>query len=487
MTTPNRHGRRAHWAAAWLLAAGPAAPAQPVPPLPAVPAVPALPGHLSPISAQPPDASKPPASADPKPLDDPDKKPTDDKDAKEQEQKEKDALEKEKAEAAKLTPLPGQPLGLGECLAIAMERQPRLKAARSSLEASQLGKESLNTVGRLAERLSPDVPVRRQQADRGVAVAQAVLEQVHNESVYDVIRSYWTYVYARQQERTGSDVVVQLVVFRGILEDIIKSGVPGKLNQFTLYTMRDTIAEVRILREEAVTGQKRALGALREAMGVDPAFVFHPKDTELPILEGAVSRDQVVEAAITRRPELAQAAAGVDAFRLEICAQGMIRFRKSVPTLASGSDLHSRQVPMPVRNGEYRPGALAPEMPPNLVGRTESRVARATELSHRQDNVYELTLALVRLEAEDAFTAWEGATAKVREAKARYDNARQFVTQAREVAGTVRQDPQLVITSEAQAGRAQAEYLKAVFEHVKALATLERVTAGAVKPAFTGR
>jgi outer membrane protein TolC len=367
-----------------------------------------------------------------------------------------------------------------------MQRQPNLKAARSSLEAAELGKESLYTVGRLAERLSPDVPIRRQQAERGIIVARAELEKVHNETVYDVTRLYWTYVYARQQERTATDVIEQLEVFQEVLESIIKTGVPGKLNNFTLYTMKDSIGEVRILRDKAATGQKQALGALREAMGVEPDFEFHPKDTELPILEGVVTKDQVVEAAVTRRPELAQAAAGVDAFRLEVCAQGMIRFRKSVPTLASGSDLHSRQVPMAVRNGEYRPGALAPEMPPSLVGRTESRVARATELSRRQDAVYEKTLGLVQLEAVNAFTSWEGTTARMREAKAKYENARQMVTQAREVLA-VKTDPELIIRSEALAGRAQAEYLEAVFEHVKALATLERVTAGAIRPGFVGR
>ena len=503
MRTPHRHGRRAARrvpiAAAWVLAVGPAALAQPsalpplpsADPLPVVAPVPSAPGYFSPIIAQP--AEKPKAETPKLPAADPaDDKPKDAKEKDEKEKQERDDKEakekdeKEKAETLRLAAQTGTPLGLGECLSIALVRQPNIKAARSSLEASQLGKASLYTVGRLAEKLSPDVPIRRQQADRGVSAAQGALEQVHNETVYDVTRLYWTYVYARQQERTAADVIEQLEVFQKVLEDIIKSGVPGKLNNFTLYTMRDSIGEVRVLREKAATGQKLALGALREAMGVEPTFDFHPRDVEMPILEGAVTREQVADAAVSRRPELAQAAAGVDAFRLEVCAQRLVKYRKTVPTLASGSDLHKTQVPMAIRNGEYRPGMIPPEMPPNLVGDTESRVARAAELSRKQDAVYEKALALVRLEADNAFTSWQGTTARVREAKARYENARQMVTQAREILA-VKQDPELVIRSEALAGRAQAEYLEAVFEHVKSLATLERVTAGAVRPAFAGR
>jgi hypothetical protein len=38
-----------------------------------------------------------------------------------------------------------------------------------------------------------------------------------------------------------------------------------------------------------------------------------------------------------------------------------------------------------------------------------------------------------------------------------------------------------------QAGLAQSNYLDAVYEHVKSMIALERVTAGAVKAGFPGR
>lgn len=380
-------------------------------------------------------------------------------------------------------------LSLAECLAIGLDKQPNLKAAKHSLAATELGLQSLNNLRASTSLLSPDIPIRKQQSALGISVASAEVQKVHNETVYDITRMYYTYVYARQQELTANDVIAQLEVFEKFIEDIIKAGVIDpkvKVNQFSLYTIRDVIAEVKKQRVTAVSGQKASVQALKEAMGVDPDFDFVPRDTELPVMSGEITRDQVVALALSRRPELAQAAAGVDAFRLEVCAQSKIRFRQIVPTLGSGTDLHARSVPQPVRNGEYKPGALAPEMPANLVGKREDRVARATEYSLRQEDVYEKTHNLVRLEAINSFLAWEAASEKMKAAKVRFDNARTQVEEARKAAAA-KADPEFVVRTEALAGKAQAEYVESVYEHLKTLATLERVTAGGLRPAFPGR
>ncbi len=393
------------------------------------------------------------------------------------------------AEPTKPTVTSETKLSLAECIAIGLERQPNLKAAQHSLAATELGRQALNNLRKGTALLSPDIPIRKQQADRGVAVACAEVQKVHNETVYDITRMYYTFIYARQQEQTATDVIAPLEVFKKFIEDILKSGVVDpkvKVTQFSLYAIQDVIFEVRKQRVAASSGQKASLQALKEAMGVDPSFDFVPKDTELPIMAGEITQESVVEMALCRRPELVQAAAGVDAFRLEIAAQDKIRTRQIVPTLGAGSDLHARSVPIAVRNGEYKPGALSPEMPTNLVGKRDDRVARATEYSLRQDALYEKTLNLVRLEAINSFLTWESTNERMKEAKARFDNARKQVEDARK-AQAARQDPEFVIRTEALAGKAQAEYVEAVYEHLKALATLERVTAGGVRPAFPGR
>jgi outer membrane protein TolC len=385
---------------------------------------------------------------------------------------------------AKVAPA-GQALTLPECLAIAMERQPTIRAARASLSASLGGQRALDNIHPLTTIFAPDLPVRRQQAQNGVTVAVAEVQKAEFEAAHDVALLYYSYIYARQQEQTATDVVDQMNVWYGVAKDLLNSGqLPG--GQPQLFTIEEAMAEVRKLRITARTGGRLALAALRDAMGIDPTGDIVPRDTELPLMDGTVTKQQVIDLALARRPEMIQAAAGVDAFRLEICAQDRIRNRQSVQTLASGSDLHSRQVPMPVRNGEYKPGVLAPEMPATLVGRREDRVARAVDYSNRQDEVYAIIRDKVRLEAINAFEAWADSNEKMAAAKERFDNSQKNLKIVRENIPNKRNYDDAV-RFEALAGRAQADYVESVFNHVKALIRLQRVTAGGVMPAFPSR
>ena len=96
-------------------------------------------------------------------------------------------------------------LSLGDCIAIAIERQPSLRAMRSSQEATAAGQHALNNIGRLGSLLSPDLPIRKEQAQRGVIAAAADLQKLHNEVVHDVTRLYYTVVYARQQQQLADE------------------------------------------------------------------------------------------------------------------------------------------------------------------------------------------------------------------------------------------------------------------------------------------
>src|SRR5207253_2088795 len=99
------------------------------------------------------------------------------------------------------------------------------------------------------------------------------------------------------------------------------------LTKFTLFQVVDGLGQVKALQNQAKWGKEIALAALKEAMGVDDGFEFVPKDTELPLMKGSTTLPQVVDLAMTRRPELAMAAGGVDAFRLEVESQNKFRFK----------------------------------------------------------------------------------------------------------------------------------------------------------------
>jgi len=383
-------------------------------------------------------------------------------------------------------------LSLGECIAVAVERQPALKAVRASQEATNAGRTALGNIGRIGQLVSPDLSIRKEQSARGVIAAAADVQKLHNEVVHDVTRLYYTVVYARQAGQIADDVVAQLELLVKIGRDLLNSPQPGDMTKAKLDAMEIGLAEARILQNRAVQGEKQAHAALREVMAVTEATMpFRVKDQELPVMAQNVplAKEAVVELTLCRRPELALAAAGSDAFRLEVYAQESIRFRRTVPTLGTGSDIHARLLPTGSRDpgSAYRPEPIAPEMPPQLVGNKADRVTRALAYSRRADAVYEKARNLMILEAENAFINFEQMSRTVELGKIKFDRGRDLMERIKEGVDNPKAPKDQLVMGYAQAAKAQADYVEAVYQYLLALAALERVTAGGVRPAFPGR
>ena len=381
---------------------------------------------------------------------------------------------------------------LGECIAIAIERQPALRAVHSSQEATAAGQRALHNIGRLGSLLSPDLPIRRQQAARGVITAAADVQKLHNEVVHDVTRLYYSVVYARQQEQLADDVVAQIKAFVEIADKVLKSTTPGDMTKLKFNSMLMGQSQALELQADASAGVKQAEAALREVMGVQECSIrFRVKDKELPLMgqNAALTSDQVVKMALDGRPELALGAAAADAFRLEVYAQGQIRFKRSVPTLASGSDIHSRLLPTGSRDPghDYRPEPISPEMPPQVVGSKADRVARVIPYSHRMDAAYEKVRNLMILESEKTFIDFEKATKRMAASKDAFRASKDQMELIREQFNEPKSPKEQLLLGYGQAAQAQAKYVEAVFQYLLTLAALERVTAGGVRPAFPGR
>ncbi|HEX4613827.1 MAG TPA: TolC family protein, partial [Urbifossiella sp.] len=161
----------------------------------------------------------------------------------------------------------------------------------------------------------------------------------------------------------------------------------------------------------------------------------------------------------------------------------------TVPTLATGSDIKAREVPSTVRdlNLQYKPGAIIPEMPPQLVGNQADRVARAMAYSQRADAVFEKTRSLVHLEAENAFFEFDLAAKLVTEGKTKYEFGKDLMERIRENVDNPKAERDQLVGGYAQAAKAQSDYVEAVWQYLLTLAHLERVTAGGVRPDFPGR
>ncbi|MFO0805230.1 MAG: TolC family protein [Gemmataceae bacterium] len=389
-----------------------------------------------------------------------------------------------KAEVAKLT--------LGECIAIAVEKQPALRAVRSSQDATNTGQRALNNIGRVGSLFSPDLPIRKQQSERGVIAAAADVQKLHNEVVHDVTRLYYTVVYARQQEEFINRVVAKMREFIQIAKDLLESTTPGDMTPLKLHLMKLGLADALKLQADATAGVKQAEAALQEVMGVqNGGFEFRVADEELPIMaqDVTLTKDQVVDMALARRPELALAAAAADAFRLEVYAQGSLRFKRAVPTLGSASDIHSRLLPPGSRDPgkDYRPEPIPPEMPPQVVGSKQDRVDRVLAYSHRADAVFEKARNLIILEAEKSFFDYEKASKQLSAAKAANAEAMDALKLISAQFSEPKAPKDLLLMGFAQSSKAIASNVEATFNYLQTLAALERVTAGGVRPAFKGR
>lgn len=367
-------------------------------------------------------------------------------------------------------------LTLAECQQLALHGHPKVAAQRASLAAAEDGSRALDAL-RIPTLLANELPIRRQQAALGVTAAAAALDQAEREVVYAVTRTYFTVLFAREQERVAQSVVGSLSATFDAAEKKLKAEdrdiTSVDVNRTKIYLR---LAETR--RTQATQGEKRARAALREALGQGPDFLFGVPGDRLPESTLRPGKEEVVPLALAHRGELIQARVFLDVVCLEIDAQRTSHLFK-METFAAGSDIHARSVPPEVRNGEYRPGGIPPEMPTVLAGSRSERIQRAASFKARAESVVEGTTNLIALDAEDAFLRWE-------ETSAALPPAREAAVAGDTLAGDLRKDLSTgqkvkvedVVNANVLAAQARIQYNELLYRQLLALADLERATAG---------
>jgi outer membrane protein TolC len=378
-------------------------------------------------------------------------------------------------------------LDLAACRQLALQKQPAIAAARSSLAAAIVRQQSLDNL-RVPTCLARDLPTRRQQAAVGVAIAQAYLHQAELNTLYGVNFSYVSYLYAKQQVATADEALKNLVQLRNMVEQAIKDGnrpdvSKRDIDKLDIYHL---IAQGR--RQEAVQGAERALSALREAIGICGEEHLVIAEGRLPDIDVVPDRCQIVALAVSRRPEIVQATNGVEVTSLEVSAQASKHFPPTVPTFASGGDLHSHPLPAGSFDANYMPAAVGPEMPVALTGRRCDRGEQARVYNARAQAVVEKTRNLLVLEAEQAFFRWQEAANKVAQYKKAAAKAEPFFAElVRRFGlglplpkGEVVYERRFVSMLDAAVLKSQVTLLRheAHYRQLIALAELERVTAG---------
>lgn len=386
------------------------------------------------------------------------------------------------AQAAPLAAAPAAqaetgPLSLSDAIRMALDKQPALAAYRASLAGAETGRRAAEAI-KVPTFLARDLPYRRKQAAIGVGIAAAGVQQAEQETVYAVTRLYYTVVYARAQKKVADEVVAHMKATRDTAEQLLKGGsrdvTTSTVDKIDVYM---GLAQTR--QADAAQGIERALAALREAIGLGPDCPIVIAEQDLPTPSVSVELCDVISMALARRPELVQATGFAEVTNLEIDAQGTKLIRPIVPTFANASDIHARPVPQGIANGEYRPGAVGPEMPNVMVGHRSYRVEHTRDLYARALAVVDKARGLIALEAEDAYLRWRQAATKVAQSR---DAARKGSKLSEDTRRDFGADQKVkaedVLTNEVLASQAQAQYNEARYNLILALAALERVTAG---------
>lgn len=381
--------------------------------------------------------------------------------------------------------VPVEALDLAAALDLGDQHHPRIAAQRASLSAAEDGLRALEKLHPPA-LLAPELPTRRRQAELGVTAAATGLDQARRETAYGVTRTYFTVLYARDQVEVARGVVDRLTSLRDAAKKALDAGARDAtavdVQRSTVYLR---LAQAR--RAQAAQGEKRALAALREAIGLGPGCTVAVRDGGLPRVDVRPCLDEVVAGALSRRAELVRVTVFAEVVGLEVDAQATSHQRR-METFAAGSDIHAVSVPQKEQNGTYRPGAVPPEMPTLLAGTRSERMARARSFHARALAVVDATRNLIALEAEDAFLRWEEAALQAREAGDAASTAESMARDLNTDYTTLRKvKVEEVINAWVLASQARAQYNEALYRQILALADLERVTGGAFCSRLAGR
>jgi outer membrane protein TolC len=314
----------------------------------------------------------------------------------------------------------------------------------------------------------------------GITIHQAGLNQAQAETVYAVTRMYLTVLFARAQKQVVDEQIKRLQVY----QRIVKEGQRRDVTQMAADKITLHLSLARTHLTAAEQGEKRAMAALAEAIGLDPSTCFLVPEEPLPIAQSIPSCQEIIALALARRGELVQASVIARIVDLEAAAQNKT-FLPTAKTFASGSDIHSKPIPQGHADHEYWPGAINIEMPAFMAGPRWARVERVHELGARAAAVVDKTRNLIVLECEDAFYKWEEAANKIPNAKQAVEAGGRVIDAARkglEEVGGIRVEDLLI--SEGEVARAHATLNEALYQQAIELAALQRATAGAFDPGF---
>ncbi|HQR08246.1 MAG TPA: TolC family protein [Gemmatales bacterium] len=377
-------------------------------------------------------------------------------------------------------------LTLDDAIAMSMEKQPAIRAARLSYESSISAKKVTDTP---LINLVPEGKIRKQQANAGLNAAAANMQQVEMETKNAVNRTYLSYIFAKEQLKVAKEAVETLQATYKVADQLLKSGESKNVTQDDLDKLDIYVKLAESKVGEATVGMQRAKAALREAIGLDYNTKFEIDNGDLKRFfltaqEYTKSKkiklccDTAAEMAVRYRPELAQASVLADVTCLEAQAQSRVYLHFYSRTFAASTDLHSKVLPAMVNNGEYKPGPVGPEMPAFLNGSHSQRTERAGILYDRSLALTDKVRGLVALEAEEGCARLNRASDSIELQQQAFAKSTALYKKAEK---SFRQDQlktDALLTAYALDVKNKSDLNEAYYQFGLTLAYLQRATAG---------
>jgi len=188
---------------------------------------------------------------------------------------------------------------------ITTDRQTKLSELTwfTSTDATLI--QPLYTFGKISENMKA--------ATHGIEVDRSRKEQRVNEIALQVREYYYGLILARELKEVVLEVQEDLATARKKAQKLLDEG-SESVDQIDIYKLDAFSGEVAKLLEQAETGEKLALAALKSRLGLSAGTSFEISSERLTMDEEVVpSYDDFVEKARSQRPEFRQIAEGLKA------------------------------------------------------------------------------------------------------------------------------------------------------------------------------
>lgn len=304
-------------------------------------------------------------------------------------------------------------------------KQAALDQLPDTFRVGLLGENSLTTDILLTQPIwtGGKIRYRHQQAGLGVQAARADVSKSRQQTVFDVTQAYLGIQLAHELHQVVRDGIGHFRAIQSLVQALIDEG-----DEYVTTVDLHRVATVRHLAEGELVRIENALelshAALRRAMGVDRDADFQVAVPRLTFQQRHIELPNVLDEAMTRRPELAQTQLAVRIADLE----RKLAKAEYVPDVGLfgrfSAVVDDRDFANPNEQQEEQWAVgVSVGVPLFTGGRRSAQMRQAEFQQAKARQSYRLLRELITLEVQQAYLQYLEASQKLRKAEQAKENA----------------------------------------------------------------